>query len=143
MQMDSKLLERFNALEAKIDSQAREIASLKEDNKALKEDKVAREAAMKAEQDKKISDGLKANFDQAYQAEWDKHWPEIQKNGINAFLANPEHAKHWDVKGERRQIIPVGAAFVQHNSDSDEAEFDALGVPKENDLAKKLGGKRA
>lgn len=136
MQMDSKLLERFNALEAKIDSQAREIAS-------LKEDKVAREAAMKVEQDKKISEGLKANFDQAYQLDWDKYWPEIQKNGINAFLANPEHAKHWDVKGEKRQIVPIGATFVQHNSDSDEAEFDALGVPKEDDLAKKLGGRRA
>lgn len=143
MEMDSKFLERLNALEAKIDSQAKEIASLKEDNKVLKEDRAAREAAMKAEQEKKISEGLKANFDQAYQMEWDKYWPEIQKNGINAFLANPEHAKHWDVKTERRQIIPVGAAFVQHNSDSEEAEFDALGVPKIDDLAMKLGGKRA
>ena len=137
VEMDSKLIQRFEALEAKIDSQKTEIAD-------LKADKQTREAAIKAEQDEKTSEALKANFDQAYQMEWKaKHWPVIQKDGINAFLANPEHAKHWDVKGDRKQITPVGAAFVQHNSDGEEAEADSLGVPSEDDLFKKLGGKKA
>jgi hypothetical protein len=136
MEMNNKILDSINALSAKIDSQNKEI-------EALKADKQAREAAIKAEQDELTKNSLKANFDQAYQMEFDKHWPEIQKNGINTFLANPEHAKHWDVKGDRKQISPVGAAFVQHNSDSEEAEYQALGVPTVEDLSLKLGGKRA
>lgn len=136
MEMNNKILDSINALSAKIDSQNKEI-------EALKADKQAREAAIKAEQDELTKNSLKANFDQAYQMEFDKHWPEIQKNGINAFLANPEHAKHWDVKGDRKQISPVGAAFVQHNSDSEEAEYQALGVPTVEELSLKLGGKRA
>ena len=137
VEMDSRLIERLNNLEAKVNSQATEIVD-------LKADKAAREDALKADRDAKTSTALKANFDQAYQMEWDKHWPEIQKNGINAFLANPEHAKHWDIKGDKRQINPVGAAFVQHNSDSEEADLDAMGLPSEDDLAKKIGGgKRA
>jgi hypothetical protein len=137
VEMDSKLIERLDSLEVKINSQATEIVD-------LKADKAARENALKADQDAKASAALKANFDQAYQMEWDKHWPEIQKNGINAFLANPEHAKHWDVKSDRKQITPIGAAFVQHNSDSEEAELDGMGLPSEDDLAKKIGGgKRA
>jgi hypothetical protein len=137
VEVDSKLKERLDSLEAKVNTQATEITD-------LKAEKTARENASKAEQDAKTSAALKANFDQAYQMEWDaKHWPAIQKDGINAFLANPEHAKHWDVKGDRRQIDPVGAAFVQHNNDSEETEADSLGVPSEEDLAKKLGGKRA
>ena len=110
VEMDSKLIERLNNLEAKVDTQATEIID-------LKAEKVAREDAPKADRDAKISTALKANFDQAYQMEWDKHWPEIQKNGINAFLANPEHAKHWDVKGEKKQIDPVGQGFVPHGDD--------------------------
>ena len=136
MEMNSKILDSINALSVKIDSQNKEI-------EALKADKQAREAAIKAEQDELTKNSLKANFDQAYQMEFDKHWPEIQTNGINTFLANPEHAKHWDVKGDRRQISPVGAAFVQHDSNSDEAEYRALGVPSFEDLSLKLGGRRA
>jgi len=137
VEMDSTITDRFTALEAKVNSQAAEL-------KDLKTDKATRESAMKAEQDEKTKNALKVNFDQAYQMEFDKHWPVIQKDGINAFLANPEHAKHWDVKGDRRQINPVGAAFVQHNTlDSEEAEADAMGVPSVADLAKKLGGRRA
>jgi hypothetical protein len=136
VEMDSALSERFKALETKIDSQANELHD-------LKSDKLAREAAMKAEQNEKIKASLKVNFDQAYQMEFDKHWPVIQKDGINAFLANPEHARHWDIKGERKVITPFGAAFVQHNSDSEEGEMDSMGVPSEDDLHKKLGGKKA
>ena len=136
MEMNSKILDSINALSVKIDSQNKEI-------EALKADKQAREAAIKAEQDELTKNSLKVNFDQAYQMEFDKHWAEIQTNGINTFLANPEHAKHWDVKGDRKQISPVGAAFVQHNSDSEEAEYRALGVPSFEDLSLKLGGKRA
>jgi hypothetical protein len=136
MEMNSKILDSINALSVKIDSQNKEI-------EALKADKQAREAAIKAEQDELTKNSLKVNFDQAYQMEFDKHWQEIQTNGINVFLANPEHAKHWDVKGDRKQISPVGAAFVQHNSDSEEAEYRALGVPTFEDLSLKLGGKRA
>jgi hypothetical protein len=110
VEMDSKLTERLNNLETKVDSQAIEITD-------LKAERTARENALKAEHDAKTSAALKVNFDQAYQAEWDKHWPEIQKNGINAFLANPEHAKHWDVKGEKKQIDPVGQGFVPHGDD--------------------------
>jgi hypothetical protein len=137
VEMDSKLIERLEALEAKFNSRTAEIDS-------LKAEKIAREAALKAEQDAKTSSALKANFDQAYQMEWEtKYWPEIEKIRIDNFLANPEHAKHWVVKGDRRQIDPVGAAFVQHNNDSEEAEADSLGVPSVDDLSKKLGGKRA
>lgn len=136
MEMNSKILDSINALSVKIDSQNKEI-------EALKADKQAREAATKAEQDELTKNSLKVNFDQAYQMEFDKHWAEIQTNGINTFLANPEHAKHWDIKGDRKQISPVGAAFVQHNSDSEEAEYRALGVPSFEDLSLKLGGKRA
>jgi hypothetical protein len=136
MEMNNKILDSINALSAKIDSQNKEI-------EALKADKQVREAAQKAEQDELTKNSLKANFDQAYQKEFDKHWQEIQTNGINTFLANPEHAKHWDVKGDRKQISPVGAAFVQHDSNSDEAEYRALGVPSFEDLSLKLGGKRA
>jgi hypothetical protein len=136
VEMDSKILDAINTLSAKIDSQNKEI-------EALKADKQTREAALKAEQEGLTKNSLRANFDQAYQLEFDKHWQEIQKNGINAFLANPDHAKHWDVKGDRKQISPVGVAFVQHNSDSEEAEFDAMGMPSEEDLSKKLGGGRA
>lgn len=136
MEMNSKILDSINALSVKIDSQNKEI-------EALKADKQAREAAIKAEQDELTKNSLKANFDQAYQMEFDKHWAEIQTNGINTFLANPEHAKHWDVKGDRKQISPVGAAFVQHDSNSEEAEYRALGVPTFEDLSLKLGGKRA
>jgi hypothetical protein len=110
VEMDSKLIERLNTLEAKINSQATEITD-------LKAERAARENALKSEQDAKTSAALKANFDQAYQVEWDKHWPEIQKNGINAFLANPEHAKHWEVKGDKRQIDPVGQGFAPHGDD--------------------------
>lgn len=136
MEMNSKILDSINALSVKIDSQNKEI-------EALKADKQAREAAQKAEQDELTKNSLKVNFDQAYQMEFDKHWAEIQTNGINTFLANPEHAKHWDVKGDRKQISPVGAAFVQHDSNSEEAEYQALGVPTFEDLSLKLGGKRA
>ncbi|MDD3952199.1 MAG: hypothetical protein PHW59_13870, partial [Desulfobacterales bacterium] len=136
MEMNSKILDSINALSVKIDSQNKEI-------EALKADKQAREAATKAEQDELTKNSLKVNFDQAYQMEFDKHWAEIQTNGINTFLANPEHAKHWDVKGDRKQISPVGAAFVQHDSNSEEAEYRALGVPSFEDLSLKLGGKRA
>ena len=136
MEMNSKILDSINALSVKIDSQNKEI-------EALKADKQAREAAIKAEQDEPTKNSLKVNFDQAYQMEFDKHWAEIQTNGINTFLANPEHAKHWDVKGDRKQISPVGAAFVQHDSNSEEAEYRALGVPSFEDLSLKLGGKRA
>lgn len=136
MEMNNKILDSINALSAKIDSQNKEI-------EALKADKQSREAAQKAEQDELTKNSLKANFDPAYQMEFDKHWAEIQTNGINTFLANPEHAKHWDVKGDRKQISPVGAAFVQHDSDSEEAEYRALGVPTFEDLSSKLGGKRA
>lgn len=136
MEMNSKILDSINALSVKIDSQNKEI-------EALKADKQAREAAIKAEQDELTKNSLKVNFDQAYQMEFDKHWAEIQTNGINTFLANPEHAKHWDVKGDRKQISPVGAAFVQHDSTSEEAEYRALGVPSFEDLSLKLGGKRA
>ena len=136
MEMNSKILDSINALSVKIDSQNKEI-------EALKADKQAREAAIKAEQDELTKNSLKANFDQAYQMEFDKHWAEIQTNGINTFLANPEHAKHWDVKGDRKQISPVGAAFVQHDSNSEEAEYRALGVPSFEDLSLKLGGRRA
>ena len=136
MEMNSKILDSINALSVKIDSQNKEI-------EALKADKQAREAAIKAEQDELTKNSLKVNFDQAYQMEFDKHWAEIQTNGINTFLANPEHAKHWDVKGDRKQISPVGAAFVQHDSSSEEAEYRALGVPSFEDLSLKLGGKRA
>lgn len=117
VEMDSKLKERLEALEAQTNSQAQEIAGLKEDNKALKEDKDARDAAIKADQEKRTSDGLKANFDQAYQMDWDKLWPTIQKDGINAFLANPEHAKHWDPKGDKKQIDPVGSAVGLYGDD--------------------------
>ena len=133
--MDSELQNRLAILESKVNSQAAEL-------KDLKTDKASRESALRAERDEKTKNALKVNFDQAYQMEFDKHWPEIQKDGINAFLANPEHAKHWDVKGDKRQINPVGAAFVQHNSDDEEAEADAMGVPTEDDLFKKLGGKK-
>jgi hypothetical protein len=136
VEMDSKILDAINTLSAKIDSQNKEI-------EALKADKQVRDAAVKAEKDELTKNSLKANFDQAYQMEFDKHWPEIQTNGINTFLANPEHAKHWDVKGDRKQISPVGAAFVQHDSNSEEAEYRALGVPSFEDLSLKLGGKRA
>lgn len=137
VEMDTELKKRLDALETKLDSQKAEVET-------LKAEKAVREAALKADKDAKISASLKVNFDQAYQMEWEsKHWPAVQKDGINAFLANPEHAKHWDVKGDRKQINPVGAAFVQHNNDSEEAEMDAMGVPKEEDLLKKLGGKRA
>ena len=136
MEMNNKILDSINALSVKIDSQNKEI-------EALKADKQAREAAIKAEQDELTKNSLKVNFDQAYQMEFDKHWAEIQTNGINTFLANPEHAKHWDVKGDRKQISPVGAAFVQHDSNSEEAEYRALGVPTFEDLSLKLGGKRA
>jgi len=136
MEMNNKILDSINALSVKIDSQNKEI-------EALKADKQVRDAAVKAEKDELTKNSLKANFDQAYQMEFDKHWPEIQTNGINTFLANPEHAKHWDVKGDRRQISPVGAAFVQHDSNSEEAEYRALGVPTFEDLSLKLGGRRA
>ena len=143
VEMDSNLSDRLNKLEDKINSQAQEITGLKEDNRVLKEEKKTREEALKTERDERTKNALKANFDQAYQMEFDKHWPAIQKDGINAFLANPEHAKHWDLKGDKKQITPVGAAFVQHNNDGEEAEADSLGVPSEEDLSKKLGGKRA
>ena len=136
VEMDSVLKERFEKLEAKFDSQATEI-------KDLKIEKQNRETALKVEQDEKTKTALKANFDQAYQMEFEKYWPIIQKDGINTFLADPEHAKHWDVKGNRKAIMPVGAAFVQHDSDGEEAEMDSMGVPSEEDLHKKLGGKRA
>ncbi len=110
VEMDSKLKERLDSLEATLNSQKTEI-------EGLKVEKTARDAALKAEQDEKTSAALKANFDPAYQMEWDKHWPEIQKDGINVFLANSEHAKHWDVKGDRRQIDPVGQGFVPHGDD--------------------------
>ena len=143
VEMDSDISNRLSQLETKLNSQAQEIEGLKNDNKTLKEEKKAREDAIKAERDERTKNALKVNFDQAYQIEFDKHWPVIQKDGINAFLANPEHAKHWDVKGDKKQITPVGAAFVQHNNDGEEAEADSLGVPSEEDLSKKLGGKRA
>jgi hypothetical protein len=136
VEMDNKILDAIKDLGTKIDSQKEEIDT-------LKADKQAREAAIKAESDEKTKNSLKANFDQAYQMEFDKHWPVIQKDGINMFLATPEHAKHWDVKGDRRTITPIGAAFVQHDSDSEEAEIDSMGVPSEEDLHKKLGGKKA
>lgn len=136
VEMDSAILDRLKDLETKFDSQAAEL-------KDLKTEKTARELALKTEQDEKTKASLKVNFDQAYQMEFDKHWPVIQKDGINTFLANPAHAKHWDVRGDKRQINPLGAVFVQHNSDNDEAEADAMGVPSEADLAKKLGGRKA
>jgi hypothetical protein len=111
VEMDSKLTERLNSLESKINTQANEILD-------LKAERTARENALKADQEAKTSAALKSNFDQAYQMEWDKHWPEIQKDGINAFLANPEHAKHWDAKGEKKQIDPVGQGFVPHGDDA-------------------------
>ena len=143
VEMDSDISNRLSQLETKLNSQAQEITGLKEDNRILKEEKKTREEALKTEREERTKKALKVNFDQAYQMEFDKHWPIIQKDGINAFLANPEHAKHWDVKGDKKQITPVGAAFVQHNSDSEEAEADAMGVPSEEDLSRKLGGKRA
>ena len=143
VEMDSDISNRLSQLETKLNSQAQEITGLKEDNRVLKEEKKTREEALKTERDERTKNALKVNFDQAYQMEFDKHWPVIQKDGINAFLANPEHAKHWDPKGERKQITPVGAAFVQHNNDGEEAEADSLGVPSEEDLSKKLGGRRA
>lgn len=133
VEMDSTLTERFNALEAKFDSQATELRTLKEDNKALKDDKASREAALKAEQDEKIKASLKANFDQAYQMEFDKHWPVIQKDGINAFLANPEHAKHWDLKGDKKQIVPVGQEFALHGDG-----IEGAGIASVDSLTKKF-----
>ncbi len=134
VEMDSKLLEKLNALEAKIDSQASELGALKDDNKALKDEKAAREAAVKAEQEEQTMNALKANFDQAYQMEFkEKHWPVIKENGINKFLANPEHAKHWDVKPQGdAKITPVGQEFVPHGD-----EFDGAGVASVSSLTKK------
>ena len=105
VEMDSNLSDRLSKLESKINSQAQEITGLKEDNRILKEEKKTREEALKTEQDEKTKNALKVNFDQAYQMEFDKHWPVIQKDGINAFLAIPEHAKHWDLKGDKKKIV--------------------------------------
>ena len=126
VEMDSKLLEKLDALDAKINSQKTEITD-------LKADKQAREAAIKAEQDEKTKNALKANFDQAYQMEFDKHWPAIQKDGINAFLANPEHAKHWDVKGDKKKIVPVGQEFALHGDG-----VDGVGIASVDSLTKKF-----
>jgi len=126
VEMDSKLLERLNTLETKIESQKTEIAG-------LAADKRAREGALKTEQDEKTKNALKANFDQAYQMEFDKHWPVIQKDGINAFLANPEHAKHWDLKGDKKKIVPVGQEFALHGDG-----VDGVGIASVDSLTKKF-----
>lgn len=134
VEMDSNLSDRLSQLETKINSQAQEITGLKEDNRILKEEKKTREDALKTEQDEKTKNALKANFDQAYQMEFDKHWPVIQKDGINAFLANPEHAKHWDLKGDKKKIVPVGQEFALHG----DGVVDGVGIASVDSLTKKF-----
>lgn len=121
VEMDSKLIERFNVLEAKIGSQTSELKALKEDNQTLKDEKAAREAAVKAEQDEKIKAGIKALLNQNAQMDFDaKHWPEIQKDGFNVWVAEPENAKLLDIKSkEDTKITPVGQEFVPHGDDQD------------------------
>jgi len=133
VEMDSNLSDRLSQLETKLNSQAQEITGLKEDNRILKEEKKTREDAIKAEQDERTKNALKVNFDQAYQMEFDKHWPLIQKDGINAFLANPEHAKHWDLKGDKKKIVPVGQEFALHGDG-----IDGVGIASVDSLTKKF-----
>ena len=133
VEMDSDISNRLSQLETKLNSQAQEITGLKEDNRILKEEKKTREEALKTERDERTKNALKVNFDQAYQMEFDKHWPVIQKDGINAFLANPEHAKHWDLKGDKKKIVPVGQEFALHGDG-----IDGVGIASVDSLTKKF-----
>jgi len=91
----------------------------KEELKQLKEKELTRENEIKANEEKKLSDSIKKNFDPAYQMDWDaKHWPAIKGNslGITGFLADKENLKHWDPKGdEADDIDPVGMNFAMHS----------------------------
>ena len=91
----------------------------KEELKQLKEKDLTRENEIKANEEKKLSDSIKKNFDPSYQMDWDaKHWPAIKANslGITGFLADKENLKHWDPKGdEADEIDPVGMNFAMHS----------------------------
>ena len=91
----------------------------KEELKQLKEKDLTRENEIKANEEKKLSDSIKKNFDPAYQMDWDaKHWPAIKGNslGITGFLADKENLKHWDPKGDEQvETDPVGMNFAMHS----------------------------
>ncbi len=134
VEMDSKLIEKLNELETRVDSQASELKTLKEDNKVLKDEKTARDAAQRAEQEEKTKAGIKALLNQNAQMDFDaKHWPEIQKDGFNVWISRAENAKLLDVKSkEDAKITPVGQEFVPHGD-----EFDGAGVASVATLTKK------
>ncbi len=104
------------------------VTALKEDSnktkaelKKLQDKDAARENEIKANEEKRVMEGLKKNFDAAYQMDFEKiHWPKIKENalGITGFLADPENLKHWDPKGnEAVEVNPVGMSFaVQENA---------------------------
>jgi len=91
----------------------------KEELNQLKEKDLTRENEIKANEEKKLSDSIKKNFDPAYQMDWDaKHWPAIKGNslGITGFLADKENLKHWDPKAnEQVETDPVGMNFAMHS----------------------------
>jgi hypothetical protein len=105
------------------------VKALKADNdttkvelKQLKEKELTKENEIKANEEKKLSDSIKKNFDPDYQMDWDaKHWPAIKANslGITAFLADPENLKHWDPKANEAVVQdPVGMNFAMHSDSS-------------------------
>lgn len=117
--MGDSLMTKLEALEKKI-------GALAADNKRLTDAEKARVQADAAAKDAADSAALKANFDQAYQMDWDKHWPKVKAEGINAFLADSENAKHWVGPQASQKIDPTGQRFVQHpGADSEKTEFDA------------------
>ena len=117
--MGDSLMDKLTALEKKIDT-------LAADNKRLTEAENARIQADAAARDAADSAALKANFDQAYQIDWDaKHWPSVKATGINAFLADSENAKHWVGPQAAQKIEPTGQRFVSHpGADEEGSEYD-------------------
>ena len=114
------LVKSVTDLTALVQNQANEIKDLKDNSKKLTEKEQLRENALKADEEKKLSDSIKVNFDKAYQMDWDKHWPKIKENalGITGFLADKENLKHWDPKAnESVEVEPVGLSFasIQEN----------------------------
>jgi len=118
--MGDSLMDKLTALEKKIDT-------LAADNKRLTEAENARIQADAAAKDAADSDAMMSYFDPSYKMDWKaKHWPIIQKIGINAFLADSENAKHWVGPQAAQKIEPTGQRFVSHPSaDSEETKFDA------------------
>jgi hypothetical protein len=115
------LVKSVTDLTALVQNQAKEIADLKGDSEKLKKNEELRTNALKADEEKKLSDQIKKNFDKAYQMDWDtKIWPAIKSNalGVTGFLADKENLKHWDPKGDEAvQVDPVGLNFasIQEN----------------------------